>query len=474
MTDVSGVLRRIGDLARNNGELVVFGILLESSLIIFLTVTGLERGSYLLEIFFWLPFTVYLLIIWMISKKASKIEEATARKQISQISLVILLFAIIFHATLLCSPSPLSNDIYSYYWDGKVINNGINPYTYSADADQLSSLRDSNWESILNKHVPTVYPPLSQGVFAAAYFIFPSTFTLRLCSVLFNLLSIWVIILILKKLNLDVRYSIIYAWSPLATIEFTNSGHIDSLAVLLVLSSFLLLLKRRMVLSSAAMALAVLAKVYPLLFIGPFLLRWGKKGALIFAGVIAMFYLPFLSAVEAQFHGLSYFARWGLFNGSLFPLLLAGLGTIMGKGESLLVSKALVLLIFACLLIYLTYRYSQTLQQEENDMLLWKYSFWLIGAFLLLSPTVHPWYLTWVLPFLCFFRSAGWILLTGTVILARSVYIGYEATGVWKEIWWIRLCEYGPFYLLLFREMSDRIKKEKNWSVLGLGEPEKL
>jgi len=454
--DVGRMVRRLGDLARNNRELVVFGILLESSLLIFLTVTGLERGSYLLEIFFWLPFTVYLLTIWRIPKRISKTEKAIA---FGQISAVILLFAIIFHATLLFSSSPLSNDIYRYYWDGKVINSGLNPYAYSPDADQLSSLRDSNWENIMNKDVSTMYPPLSQGVFAAAYSIFPSTFTLRLCSVSFNLLSIWVLILILKKLRLDVRYSVIYAWSPLAVIEFANSGHIDSLAVLLVLLSFLLLLWEKKVLSSAALALAVLAKVYPLLFIGLFLLRWGKKGALIFAGVIAMFYLPFLRAGAAVFQGFSYFVRWGLFNGSLFPLLLAGLGTIMGKGESLLVSKTLVLLVFVCLLTYLTYRYSRSLQQEESDMLLWKYSFWLTGAFLLLSPIVHPWYLIWVLPFLCFFRSAGWILLTGTVILARSVYIGYEATGVWKEIWWVRLCEYAPFYMLMFYELIGRIRR---------------
>jgi len=456
------MMRRIGDQSRNSGELIVFGILLESSLLIFLIVTGLERGSYLLEIFFWLPFAVYLFTIWKISKKASKIEEATALKQIS---VIILLFAIIFHATLLFSTSPLSNDIYSYYWDGKVLSNGLNPYAYSPDAGQLSSLRDSNWGNIMNKHVSTMYPPLSQGVFAAAYSIFPSTFTLRLCSVSFNLLSIWVLILILKKLRLDVRYSVIYAWSPLAVIEFANSGHIDSLAILLVLLSFLLLIKKRMVLSSATMALAVLAKVYPLLFAILFLRRWGKKGALVFAGVIAAFYLPFLTAGAAGFQGFSCFVRWGLFNGSLFPLLQAGLGTTMGRHESLLVSKVIMLLVFVCLLTCLAYRYSRSLQQEENDLLLWKYSFWLTGAFLLLSPIVHPWYLIWVLPFLCFFRSAGWILLTGTVILARSVYIGFEATGVWKEIWWIRLCEYAPFYMLMFYELIGRTRRGHHMSL---------
>jgi len=448
---IDRMLRRVRELVGNNRELILFGILLEASLIIFLTVTGVDRGSYLLEIFFWLPFTVYILAIWRIPKRISATEKAIS---FGQISAIILMFAIIFHATLLFSQPPLSNDIYTYCWDGKVFNNGINPYAYSPDASQLSFLRDANWESVMNTNVHATYPPLSQIVFAVAYSIFPSIFTLKLCSVLFCLLSTWILTLILKELCLDVRYSIIYAWSPLAVIEFANSGHIDSLAILLVLLSFLLLIKKRMVLSSATMALAVLAKVYPLLFAPLFLLRWGKKGALVFAGVIAAFYLPFLSAGTDVVGGLSYFFEKGFFNGSLFPLLHTGLGTIMERGESLLVSKVIVFLVFVCLLIYLAYRYSRSLKQKEDNLILWKYSFWLTGAFLLLSPTVHPWYLIWVLPFLCFFRSPSWILLTGTMILARSVYIGYEATGVWKEIWWIRLCEYIPFYLLLFHEMS--------------------
>ena len=118
--------------------------------------------------------------------------------------------------------------------------------------------------------------------------------------------------------------------------------------------------------------------------------------------------------------------------------------------------------IFLGLLAYLVYSYYRSIRQDKKSLLLLKYSFWLAGAFLLLSPTVHPWYLTWVLPFLCIFPLAGWILLTGKVILARSVYIAYEASGVWQEIWWVRLVEYGPPYLLMlygaFGNIRDRLK----------------
>jgi len=206
----------------------------------------------------------------------------------------------------------------------------------------------------------------------------------------------------------------------------------------------------------------VLAKCYPILFAGLFLPRWGRKGALVFAGVITAFYIPFLGAGAGLFQGFSYFMGRGLFNGSLFPLLSGNLGTMMEKPDALLVSKALVVVAFLGLLAYLVCLYSRFLEREGKDLLLLKYSFWLTGAFLVLSPTVHPWYLTWVLPFLCMFRSAGWILLTGSVILARTIYIGYEAAGTWQELWWVRLVEYGPPYLLMLYGLV-RGSSERRW-----------
>jgi len=125
---------------------------------------------------------------------------------------------------------------------------------------------------------------------------------------------------------------------------------------------------------------------------------------------------------------------------------------------------------FLGFLAYLTYSHSRPPQQGGRDLLLLKYSFWLTGAFLVLSPTVHPWYLTWVLPFLCLFISAGWILLTGTAILARTIYIGYEAAGTWQELWWVRLVEYGPPYLLMLYGIFRAWRRGKAAPVPGIME----
>ena len=70
---------------------------------------------------------------------------------------------------------------------------------------------------------------------------------------------------------------------------------------------------------------------------------------------------------------------------------------------------------------------------------------------LLLSPTVHPWYLLWLTPFLPYFPSRAWILFTGLVPLS---YLdpGPVGEGV-RAFDWIQWAEYLPFFALLILDM---------------------
>ncbi len=56
---------------------------------------------------------------------------------------IIILLSIIFRISLLPSePTVLSKDMYRYIWDGRVQQNGINPYQYPPGADELKNMRD--------------------------------------------------------------------------------------------------------------------------------------------------------------------------------------------------------------------------------------------------------------------------------------------------------------------------------------------
>ena len=61
------------------------------------------------------------------------------------------------------------------------------------------------------------------------------------------------------------------------------------------------------------------------------------------------------------------------------------------------------------------------------------------------SPTVHPWYVLWVLPFAAIYLSPAWL------IFGALVPLSYLATGS-SVPWSIRSIEYAPLLGLLVVE----------------------
>ena len=70
------------------------------------------------------------------------------------------------------------------------------------------------------------------------------------------------------------------------------------------------------------------------------------------------------------------------------------------------------------------------------------------AAAALLSPVLHPWYLLWLIPSFCFWRPAALVALTGTVVLAYTVWPGYLAGAGWLLPSWARVAEYAPVAIL--------------------------
>jgi hypothetical protein len=55
-------------------------------------------------------------------------------------------------------------------------------------------------------------------------------------------------------------------------------------------------------------------------------------------------------------------------------------------------------------------------------------AYWTLGLALLLSPVLHPWYATWILPLACWRGGAGWIVLAISVLAALLLW---ETTALW-------------------------------------------
>ena len=72
-----------------------------------------------------------------------------------------------------------------------------------------------------------------------------------------------------------------------------------------------------------------------------------------------------------------------------------------------------------------------------------------IGAILLFTTTLHPWYLMWIVPYLCFYTNAAWLLLTGTIVLSYHAPFLTPPGEPWVQHSIYKFLEYGPFFALL-------------------------
>src|SRR5687768_5718585 len=85
---------------------------------------------------------------------------------------LIGLVAILSRAILVPAAPTLSNDIYRYVWDGRVMAAGMSPYAYPPGASEVASLHENDdaiWPYINRKAAITIYPPGTELFFAALY-----------------------------------------------------------------------------------------------------------------------------------------------------------------------------------------------------------------------------------------------------------------------------------------------------------------
>ena len=354
--------------------------------------------------------------------------------------IIIVIFAVAFRLCLLTSAPTLSNDIYRYIWDGKILANGINPYEHAPSSPQLQYLQDKDFKKMDHRDIHTSYPPFAEAVFAAAYSLSPHPDALKVIFLLFDLAIMALIFLILKSLKKNTMNIIIYAWSPLAVIEVSASGHLDPIAIFWLVLAVLFYYNQKPLSCAFSLALASLSKFLAL----PFLFLCAKFTTLkrcVFAIVFfCFFFIPFMAAGQGLYKGaLNYLSLWE-FNGSIFPILLY-------LTHSYLLTKIFIFIVLAAIFIYL-------LAKEDKFP---RAVFIMLAALFMLSPSVHPWYLLWMLPFLCIYESPPWLVLTGTIVFSYSVLTGYFYCGTWKETIESRLFVYAPFYFLLLSGFIKRL-----------------
>ena len=398
---------------------------------------------------------------------------------------VVVVLAVLFRATLLASPPFYSDDLYRYLWDGHVqVEGRLNPYLHPPGAEVLAPLRDEVFPRVNHPDIPTIYPPVAQGLFAAVVLVSKSVPAIKGALVLVDLALIGVLLGLLRRVGLPEGQLLVYAWSPLVVAEVAGNGHIDVLGVLLLLAGIHLIILERPLLSTVALGLSIGSKFLPLLALPVLVRRLKARHRALPILVAAASYLPYAGAGPALFRGLREYAERWQHNDSLFTPLLLWLEFLRPTGalkagiawmnDALGYPGWVEALYRYTYPVYLARMFAFGIAAALATLLAWRKtdpirgSFLILGAVLLLSPTVHPWYVLWIVPLLAIRPNRAWILLTGLVPLSYldSGTVGGGINGMA----WIRWVWYLPFFALLLVDAAISYRRRDPVTLFGLGQ----
>lgn len=405
-------------------------------------------------------FILYGLILWLARKAYHGPSDRTLFN-------TIIIYAVAARLVLLLwSPesSPLSDDVYRYVWEGKIVAEGYNPYIVSPEMMRSSGLADSAiYPKINHPALPTIYPPLAQYLFATAWIAGGDSLSgFRFLSFLFELAALFLILAMVRVYRLPEWTSLIYAFSPLVLIEFGFSSHVDILGLPFLIAALIYLKRGNPLAVGVFLALAAMIKLVAVIFLPLLLIHFGGRRRYTFLSgfviVCALGYFPFLlSAGPGLFGSLwEYLGRWE-HNGSIFALLSG----IIGSAAARMISGG----IFVGLSIFLASKTKRLGGESTSENLPPAQAMlWTMVSFLLLGATVYPWYLVWTLPFLLLHRDAAILTFSGTVFL--SYYVLIEKYGGGEQPAGLMLAlEYLPVYVLLLWEMLRKYRKALTPSV---------
>jgi len=400
-------------------------------------------------------FALYLLALGLVARGG-----ATRRGALP----IIVGFALLFRILQVWTPVYLSSDAYRYLWDGRVQLSGLNPYRYPPAAPELAALRDSAVHPHINRPTAvTVYPPAAQWVFALAAAVTPGTLPAwRMLLLLADAVTMLLLLRLLERLGAPAAAVVAYAWSPLVVFEGIQAGHMDLVMIPMVLLALLWRADGWSGRAGLALGVATLMKLYPAIL----LIAWWRRGDWRFpsavVATVCLGYLPY--AVTVGPGALGFLPTYVSDPHEDFNLGLRGLLTYpLGIADPVPRNTAMMLLftLLTAVLIWI----ARTSRHDAPG--LWRATALAVGAYILLVPTaMHPWYVLWVVPFLCSIPSPAALFFSGAVTLSYVQYMVDPRTLPW----WAWLGQYGPLYALVIYEWRTGRFRPDHWTSPA-GEP---
>lgn len=315
----------------------------------------------------------------------------------------------------------LSTDIFRYIWDGRVQAAGINPYRYFPAHDALAHLRDAVIFPRINRadYAVTIYPPVAEFFFLIVTRIGENVNVMRLALLNCEAVSVTLIVLFLRRMERPITRVVAYFWHPLPIWEIANNGHVDALAVALMLLGLWVALTGHAMRGVVSIALGALVKPYVAPALASIWRPWDWKVPLVVIAAIALCYLPYFSVGWGVFGFLTkgYLAEEDIVSGNdLWVLSVWRLVFGAHRGDvGVYAGVAVSIVLF--MMLSTARRPNRTIASSLADT-----NMLLLVVLLFLSPN-RPWYFLPIMPFVALCGNAPtWAVSIGALLLTNELY----------------------------------------------------
>lgn len=392
-------------------------------------------------------FSLYILVF----KYSNKRSEITFFIGVSVLLRFLLLFAL---------PN-LSDDVYRFIWDGRLLINGHNPFSflpsyYIENNLEVTGINEVLFNKLNSPEYFTIYPPIAQGIFAFACWLFPnsilgSAITMKVFLFLCEVGSLFFIKKLLAHFQLPAKNILLYALNPLIIIELSGNLHFEAAMIFFLLGAVFFLVKNKMKLSAFSMALSITSKLLPLMFL-PFLIKrlgWKKsiQYFIIVGVVVVLLFAPLLSGEFLNNFGASldlYFRKFE-FNASIYYAIRWIGYQVVGYNWIQIVGPALAVIV---LLGILAIAFSE---KSFNWNTLFEKMLFAICLYLAFATIVHPWYVSLPIMLCLFTRFRFPILWSGLIFLT---YINYSYEEYFENLWMVSM-----EYIIIFSFLTYELTK---------------
>lgn len=381
----------------------------------------------------------------------------------------------------------LSDDVVRYRIEGRMWLSGVSPYAHSPDDFRAIAPEsvDAVDRTVTYPHMPTIYPPVAQLLFASGRAIEMSiplpamdhtqghtwraiqaelpwwqrAAVFRILLAAAAVIATAMLLRLLQDAGKSPWYAAVAAWHPLSIVECGGMGHVEIVGVLLILGAIMDARRSRFIPAAVWLALSMAVKPQAVLAL-PFLWRDAWRGeangcksvdralfplvALGLAGLLYAAAFIYQDGYAGWLQTATTYSRHWEANGSIYELLKAVIGR--GDDHQIVLAKRIARMIPLFVMV-------------AGGIVLWRRQavpavavYWLMLAVMLTGPVVYPWYLLWMLWMIPLLPpSMGWTGMTWTATVVISYLLWRQPT--WNLPIWASLAQYVPVYVVLVAEL---------------------